>query len=136
MDTKFGTKQRNLVKFDRARNVWYLHLGYLFLPSIAKPWFLEEKLVTRLGLHPNLRFLLIFRNFRRSSLKSFNNSWANSYTKFVILYIKVRFTYGKLDLYRYIVKFQNTLAKIAWKFFFCLCTFNHDSDFWKKRSFG
>ena len=33
------------------------------------------------------------------SLKSFDNSWGNSYTKFAIQDIKCRFTCGELDLY-------------------------------------
>ena len=116
-DRKFGTKQRNPVKFGSARNVWYLLLQYLFLTGVTKFWFLEQRLVSRLS-PPKFEIFLIFCNFRRYSLQSFGNSWGNSYTRFVILDIRVRFTYGKLDLYQNIVKFQNISTKTVWKFSF------------------
>ena len=57
------------------------------------------------------------------SLKSFGNSWGNSYTNFIILDIKFRFTCAKWDLYWNTVKFQNTMTRIIWKFSFCSVLF-------------
>ena len=51
-----------------------------FLTAINKVYFLEQKLGTRLYLHPSLK------------------SFGNSYARFAILAIKFRFTYGELDL--------------------------------------
>ena len=76
---------------------------------------------TRLCL--KFEIFLIFSNFLRSSLKVFGNSWGNSYTKFVILDIKVRFTCGKSDLYWNIVEFYNIFIRIVWKCSFCSLQF-------------
>ena len=75
---------------------------------------------------PALKFeiFLTFPNLRRSTLKLFGNSWSDSYTKFVILDIKVGFTCGESDLYQNIVKVQNIfplfsilsmIIQISWK---------------------
>ena len=56
----------------------------------------------------------IFPNFLRSlSLKSFGNSWGNSYNKFAILDIKFRFTCVESDLYQNIFKFPNIMTRIV-----------------------
>ena len=56
------------------------------------------------------------------SLKSFGNfsgnSWGNSFTKFVILDVKYRFTCGDSDLCLIIEKCQNIMTRIVWKLFF------------------
>ena len=57
---------------------------------------------TRIWDFPNISW---FPNFR--------NSWGNSYTKFVMLNIKFRFTCGHSDLYWNIVKFQNIMIRIV-----------------------
>ena len=71
----------------------------LFLTAITKVSFLEGILGTVL------------------SLKSFGNSWENSYNKFVILGIKFQGFFGESDLYLNTLKFQNVMTKIAWIFF-------------------
>ena len=60
---------------------------------------------------PKFEICLIFPNFQGSSLAL--------HTKFVILDIKVRFSCGESDLYQTIVKFQNILTRIDWKFLLC-----------------
>ena len=62
---------------------------------------------------PSTKFevCLIFPNFQGSNLMF--------YTKFVILDIKARFSCGESDLYQNIIKFQNILTRIDWKFLLC-----------------
>ena len=81
-----------------------------FLTAIAKVQFLEGREGKELYLHPNSNFSSLFQ-FPKI-LKPFENSRGNSYTKFVILYLKFRFTYGKADLHQNAaVKFQNILTR-------------------------
>ena len=69
------------------------------------------------------------------SVKSFNNSWGNSRTKFIILDIKYCFTCGDSNLSEIIKKLQNLMARIVWKFYFALYSSNDYSTFWKKHQF-
>ena len=48
--------------------------------------------------------------FYDSNLKSFGNSWDNSYIKFAILDIKVRFTFGESDLYYKVIIFMFNIS--------------------------
>ena len=61
--------------------------------------------------HTKFEICLIFPNFQGSSL--------TLHTKFVILDIKVRFSFGESDLYQNIAKFQHILTRIDWKFLLC-----------------
>ena len=66
------------------------------------------------------------------TLKSFGN-W---HTRFVILGITFRFTYGELDLYHNKVKFQNIMTRLSENFLVTRYTYNNDdSNFWEKSSF-
>ena len=66
------------------------------------------------------------------TLKSFGN-W---HTRFVILGITFRFTYGELDLYHNKVKFQNIMTRLPENFLVTRYTYNNDdSNFWEKSSF-
>ena len=79
-----------------------------------------------------------FRNIslfpRILSLKLFGNSWGNSCTKFAILDITFRFTFGESDLYYNIAKFQNIMTKIVAFAFHLLrdsyIVCNHILTFW------
>ena len=97
----FETKQRNPVKLDRTRKVWYLLLRvfWLLLPKFnfwKGNW---AYVSTQIWDFPNIS---LFRKIL--SLKSFGNSWGNSYTKFAILDIMFRFTL--IGSVLNIVKFQ------------------------------
>ena len=96
-DKIFGTKWSNPVKLDRKRKVWYLFLR-VFQLLFAKSKFLKEDealsyVSTKFKDFPNIS------KFRKIlSLKSFDNSWGSSYTKFATLDIKFPFTGGESDL--------------------------------------
>ena len=46
----------------------------------------------------------------------FSNSWCSSCTKFAVIDIKFRFTFGKLDLCLENVKFQNVMTSIVGRY--------------------
>ena len=72
LDKVFGTEWGNPVKLDGTREVWYLLLrvSWLLLPNVS----------TQIWDFPNISLFS-----RILSLKSFGNSWGNSYTKFAVL---------------------------------------------------
>ena len=87
-------KKRNPIKLDRTRKVWYLLLRVfcLLLPKFNfwnGDWALGY-VSTQIWDFPNIslfpKILL--------SLKSCGNPWGNSYTKFAILDVTFRFTFG------------------------------------------
>ena len=89
----FGTKLRNPVKLYRTRKVWYLlfRVFWLLLPKFnfwKGDWVLGY-VSTQIWDFPNISLFP-----KILSVKSFGNSWDNSYTKFAILDITFRFTCG------------------------------------------
>ena len=104
--------QRNPLKLNRTTKVWYLLLRvfWLILPKFNF-WKGDRALgyvTTQIWDFPNI---CLFPNIL--SLKSFGNSFGNSYSKFAILVITFRFTSGWSDLYQNIVNFQNIMTKIV-----------------------
>ena len=84
-----------------------------FLTAIAKIYLVAGRLGATLCVHPILRFFFYFLFPKNLSLKSFGNSWNNSYTKFAMLDIKFRFTCGESNLCQHNLKFQNIMTKIV-----------------------
>ena len=69
------------------------------LATMAKVLILERRLADRLCLHRTLPLPWYFLGFKILSFKSFGKFWGNSYTKFIALETKTRFTCGKWNLY-------------------------------------
>ena len=89
----FGTKQKNPVKLDCIRKVWYLLLRafWLLLPKFnfwKGDWALGY-VSTQIWDFPNISLFP-----KILSLKSFGNLWGNSYTMFAILDRTFHFTCG------------------------------------------
>ena len=63
-------------------------------------------------------------------LKSFGNSWGNSYTKVVILAIRLCLLMTNWTSTK--TNFQNIMTRTVWKFSFALYIFSNHSGFWKK----
>ena len=96
--TKYLEQNRNPVKLDRTRKVWYLLLRVFWL-LLSKfnfwkgDWALDY-VSTQIWDFSNI---CLFPKIL--SLNSFGNSCGNSYTTLVILGIKFLFTCGESDLY-------------------------------------
>ena len=127
----FGTKQRNPVKLDRTKKVWYLlfYVFWLLLPKFnfwKGDWALGY-VSTQIKYFPNIS---LFPQI--IGLKTFGNSWRNSYTKFTISDVTFRFTCGQSGLYLNIAKLPNIMTMFVWKFFCCSLHFQQWFQFLEK----
>ena len=68
-----------------------------FWPLVIKKNFVEGRLGTRLYLQPVWVFAIISKFPKILSLKSFSNSWGNSYSMFFVLDFMFHFTFGELN---------------------------------------
>ena len=94
----FGTNQRNPVKLERKRIVWYLLLRVFWLPLPTFNLWEGDWALGYVSTHI-WEVSNISKYAKIPSLKSFDDSYTNSHTKFVILDIKLRFTCGNSILY-------------------------------------
>ena len=93
----FWTKIKILVKIRQEQKTSLSIFAY-FLAFIAKALFLEGSKCRKLRLQSNMRTFNICKFNEILNLKSFANSFGNSYTKFVILDIKLCLTCGDWNL--------------------------------------
>ena len=102
LDKIFGATNRNAVKLDKTRKVWYLLLRVFWLPQpkfnfwkwgralyYAICYTTLYYISSQIWDFPNISFISMIR-----SLKSSGKLWENSYTKFAILDIMFRFNSG------------------------------------------
>ena len=108
-DKIFRTKSKILVKLDSTGKAWYLLLCtfdcYCHKCTSSKGGWALDYVSTQTSDFSSISQFHV-------SLKSFDSSRGNSFTKFVIPNIKFRFNCGKLDLYQSILKFQNIMTSI------------------------
>ena len=119
-------KARKLSNIGQYQNTLISSLAYV-LTSIAKNWFLKEKLDTSLYLHQSSR-IFSFPNF----LNSFGNLWGNSNTEIIVLNAQYHFTCGQLIFHRNTLNSKYVMPSIIWGFFMS----NNDSSSWKHQYFG
>ena len=124
----FGTKQRYSVKLDRTKKIWHVFLRVFWvLMSRFKFW--KEDWVLGYVSNQIWKFLNISLFPKILGLKSFCNSWGYSYTKFSVPDTTFQFT----CLCWNILKFQNIMNKIIWKFCFRSLDFQRWFKFLGKR---
>ena len=105
-----ATKKNKKNQVKSEKNIWYL-LSQNFRPQFPKLHF-GRRLNTRLISPSNFEIFLIFPGFpSRSATRE-----ATCIKKFVLGYIKVRFTCGKSTLCQNLAKFQNIMTRIVHQF--------------------
>ena len=112
----FGTILRNTVKVNKTWKMWYLISRAFSLPLLTFTIWKED---WALGcVSTNICYFSNISKFPQIlSLKSSPNTWGNLCSKFIMWYIKCRFTCSDSDLSEIIKKCQNIITMIVINFF-------------------
>ena len=125
-----------LAKSKRIKQKWLRPENFDILfcvwTAITKYYIWRDEWILACVSHPIFRLPFYFQISSDLSVRQFYKLCGNSFTKFIILDIRFRFTCGKLNLNTNTINFQNHLPSIVRKFSTKVSSLLYKKEFFMK----